>query len=282
MTRLRNVGDPFATFCTFSIIPLLTLLTVPHLGLAAAPIKWVLMPRCVSPGVDDFVGYIDYNRRLFKVHLDYPFLDIDSFSDFQSYEQEPQTAVERYWWERSAVLDHGARGHVRQLDCYRNRFPVLKITGSDPFSRQLICKEFYNLKRFQSMGLPIVEVSDRPLKDEQGIIGFRMEKLSVIPAADNKLYLRRFKDAVARLHEANVVHGDLWFGNFMLGADGMVKLIDFSHSGLDGEPLPPFHRAWEQQDPAMSTSKTIDLQALENMETLLVRNGNHPILNAHC
>ncbi len=59
------------------------------------------------------------------------------------------------------------------------------------------------------------------------------------PAPD---LLRRCGRAVAALHRAGLVHGDLNAGNLLLLPDGRVLFIDFRHSRLHRGLPPPFWR----------------------------------------
>lgn len=54
--------------------------------------------------------------------------------------------------------------------------------------------------------------------------------------------LHRCGMAVATLHRAGLVHGDLNAGNFLLLPDGRIFFIDFRHSRLHPGPPPPLRR----------------------------------------
>ena len=189
------------------------------------------------------IGCVDYDRHKFEVY----FKEIDDMTwpDISVFPQMPhsrayQSPYERLLWTRSTPIALGAYSHVRLLENCSGRFPVLKMANDDMLSRELIRKEYWNYMRFRGMDLPVADVCSRPLKDERGIFGFRMEKLEKIAIRHIGAHLSSLKAAVSSFHRSNIVHGDLSSSNLMLDSDRRLKLIDLSHAQNVGELLPEY------------------------------------------
>ena len=113
------------------------------------------------------------------------------------------------------------------------------------------------------MGLPIVNHYEKPLKDKNGIFGFRMEELLKIPKLEP--HLPAFEAAVQRLHQVDVVHNDVSRGNVMLDRNGNITLIDLSYSGRVGDLVPDSHFFGREQQPAKVMDKSLDTTRLQTI-----------------
>lgn len=84
-----------------------------------------------------------------------------------------------------------------------------------------------------------------PLKKGLGLVFEYMEsdlellikdRTMVLSAADIKAYMQTVLQALAYCHERWVVHRDIKPNNFLVGADGSIKLADFGLSRIYGSP----------------------------------------------
>ena len=236
---------------------------------SAASATWTSTTRRTPENMK--VADVDYDRRKYEVYFQPSSMlpDLGNFFSLQRCEafQSPQ---ERLAWMRSTAIGLGGYSHVRLLDSVK-KHPVLKLAQNDPTSRRLIREEFFSYKRFRNLGLPIADVSLNPLRDHDGIFGFRMEHLTKIPNSDLETRLPSFRATVAELHNANIVHGDLSVSNFMEDPEGRTILVDLSHTRRVGEPLPPYHNDYEIQDPILLMDTTYDLKRMQSVEAMCVK-----------
>lgn len=65
------------------------------------------------------------------------------------------------------------------------------------------------------------------------VIGFLLEKVEGRPASSGDLEI--CKDALQRIHDQKILHGDCNRHNFIIGADEKVTLIDFDNAKVDAD-----------------------------------------------
>ena len=140
-------------------------------------------------------------------------------------------------WATSEVLAYGADSHIRVLDSCRDEFSVCKVAINDR-QRRLLQEEFSILQHLSSKDIPVVRVQQEPLTDEQGIFGFRMERLSNIDIDNAAEYISEIAKAFEEVHQSGVVHNDISPSNIMLNQKGLVTIIDFGRAGYIGQVVP--------------------------------------------
>lgn len=132
-------------------------------------------------------------------------------------------------WATSEVLAYGADSHIRVLDSCGDEFSVCKVAINDR-QRRLLQEEFSILQHLSSKDIPVVRVQQEPLTDEQGIFGFRMERLSNIDIDNAAEYISEIAKAFEEVHQSGVVHNDISPSNIMLNQKGLVTIIDFGRA----------------------------------------------------
>jgi len=144
-------------------------------------------------------------------------------------------------WSESKLLAYGASAIVRSFD--EGAFPVIKIAQPTPESRMYIQHEFELVQKragFDGM----LRVDPEPLRDAEGIFGFRSERLFNPGFADIKAKGRDVRKVAERLHAKGYCHGDLHPSNVMLDGEGKVVLVDFAFSGPIGQPTDGHIPSW--------------------------------------
>ncbi|KAH6881140.1 kinase-like domain-containing protein [Thelonectria olida] len=142
-------------------------------------------------------------------------------------------------WTASRVVGHGSDSHLRELNNCTDGFPICKVAINER-QKRLLQEEFSLLRHLSTLhlSLPIVRICLEPFQDEQGIFGFRMEKLYGITLEDLLQYFDEMDTAIKRIHQAGVIHYDISISNIMLNVDGRITLIDFGRSGYIGDQIP--------------------------------------------
>jgi len=82
-------------------------------------------------------------------------------------------------WKASDVLGSlgfGADAHLRELRNSNDEFPVCKV-AINAHQRRLLYDEFLILRVLSAHDLPVVRTYSEHLVDEEGIFGYRMQKL---------------------------------------------------------------------------------------------------------
>jgi hypothetical protein len=207
------------------------------------------------------ISWASANRRPDLLH--FPILDVQFSSEKIKHSREESKV-----WAESRVHCFGSFGQVRELIPPDARFPMMKLAHKSQIPPRLIDNEFSTITDLSLYDLPIVQIDAFPLKDEDGIFGFRMEKLFKIKAKDFPQHSRAITEAVHRIHKKGKVHTDLSISNIMLDNARNIRVIDFGHAGNIDKPLPADHpcrvyRGWETFD------TQIDILALEKMLAFL-------------
>jgi serine/threonine protein kinase len=172
-------------------------------------------------------------------------------------------------WRQSRLFAYGSYGSVREYTPATDAFPLVKLAHQTPLARQLISDEFSMIKEMSSQGLPIVKVDDQPLKDQEGVFGFSMEKLITIDLTQDRSFGNDVEDLMKQLHCAGYVHGDFSPSNVMRTTNGELRLIDLSHAGKIGQPLPHYHPA-RKINQWHIFEREMDLLELEKMRRMKV------------
>jgi serine/threonine protein kinase len=181
----------------------------------------------------------------------------------------PQSERVKVSWATSQVLAYGADSHIRILDSCGDKFSVCKVAINDR-QRQLLQGEFSILQHLSSKDLPVVRIHQEPLADEQGIFGFRMERLSNIDIGVAAEYIPEVAKAFEEVHLTGVVHYDISPSNIMLNQKGKVTIIDFGRAGYIGQEVPSIK--------AVGKPKEKEIYSVESDNVSLERvNGMYPL-----
>lgn len=140
-------------------------------------------------------------------------------------------------WATSEVLKFGADAHVRALSSCKDGFPICKV-AIDTRQRLLLRDEFSILSHLVSQDAPVVRIYPQPLIDEDGIFGFRMERLFEINTETAAEYISEIENAINTIHKCGIVLYDISPSNIMLDQHGRITIIDFGRAGYIGESIP--------------------------------------------
>ncbi|KAH6713540.1 hypothetical protein BKA61DRAFT_674158 [Leptodontidium sp. MPI-SDFR-AT-0119] len=140
-------------------------------------------------------------------------------------------------WKASYVLGFGADAHLRELRNGNDEFPVCKV-AINARQRRLLQDEFLLLRVLSAHDLPVVRTYTEPLVDEEGIFGYRMEKLVDIDMDNAAEYVPDIEQAVAAIHLLGIALYDITPSNVMLNTQGRITMIDFGRAGYIGEEIP--------------------------------------------
>jgi serine/threonine protein kinase len=149
----------------------------------------------------------------------------------------PHTSSVNEIWATSQVLKFGADAHLRVLHSCTDEFPICKV-ALDVRQRRLLQEEFSILRQLSSQDVPVVRTHYQALVDEEGIFGFRMERLAAMDMKIAAKYIPQIRTAVNKIHKCGIVHHDLSPSNMMLNQKGFITLIDFGRAGYIGEEIP--------------------------------------------
>jgi hypothetical protein len=95
-------------------------------------------------------------------------------------------------WATSQLLKYGADSHITALDSCTDGFPICKVAINDR-QRCLLREEFAIVQHLSSNKVPVVRTHREPLVDEQGIFGFRMERLVDIDLSNAAEYIHEIE-----------------------------------------------------------------------------------------
>ncbi|KAK8121328.1 serine/threonine kinase family protein [Apiospora kogelbergensis] len=172
----------------------------------------------------------------------------------------PHSEDEKEVWASSKVIAYGADSHVREfLDpC---DFPLCKI-AIDHRQRQLLQKEFDILCHLSSCGAPVVHTCTEPLLDENGMFGFKMQRLQNIEYRNLAVLKIELEEAIKQVHGAGIIHGDISPSNILQNSHGRITLIDFGRAGVLGEHVSQEHMRFREQH-FENYTKTMDYEKME-------------------
>lgn len=84
----------------------------------------------------------------------------------------------------------------------------------------------------------VAKISAEPLKDQEGIFGFRLERLHKMTKEETTSRKGEIRSLLEQLHQAGYCHGDVHFCNIMKRSNEELVLIDFAYSGALGQSVP--------------------------------------------
>ncbi len=142
-------------------------------------------------------------------------------------------------WTSSRVLKYGADAHVRVLNSCSDEYPICKVAIND-YQRRLLREEFLIIRSFSSNGVPVVHTHHEPLSDEQGVFGFRMERLVDIDLYNATPYIPEIAKSIENIHRSGVVRYDIGPSNIMLDSERTTTFIDFGRAGYIGQKVPSY------------------------------------------
>ncbi|OBT74538.1 hypothetical protein VF21_07535 [Pseudogymnoascus sp. 05NY08] len=184
----------------------------------------------------------------------------------------PHSERVRELWATSQVLAYGADSHIRILDSYADEFSVCKVAIDDR-QRRLLQDEFSILQHLSSKDIPVVRVHQEPLTDEQGIFGFRMERLSNMNIDNAAEYISEVAKAFEEVHRSGVVHHDISPSNIMLNQKGKVTIIDFGRAGYIGQEVPSIKAVGKPKEKEIYLVES-DISSLERVNGIFLRKGH--------
>jgi serine/threonine protein kinase len=222
-----------------------------------------------SPAVN-----IDFNGDEYLLRWDGDWRNTPDLASFPLVDNSSVTLIPhservKELWATSQVLAYGADSHIRILDSCGDEFSVCKVAINDR-QRQLLQEEFSILQLLSPKDIPVVRIHQEPLTDEEGIFGFRMERLSNMDINTAAEYIPEVARAFEEMHRSGVVHHDISPSNIMLNQEGQVTIIDFGRAGYIGQEVPSIK--------AVGKPKENEIYSVESDNASLERvNGIYPL-----
>lgn len=142
------------------------------------------------------------------------------------------------------MLEYGSYAYVRISD-KSSRYPILKIAHHGDARRRFIKREFEMLKLLNTQ--PVVRLQDEPVSDEDGLFGFRMQRLCKINTVELAERLDELEDAIRRVHATGIAINHVSISNVMLDAQDKITVIDFGFAGRIGEKVRSFFPPWKSR-----------------------------------
>lgn len=184
--------------------------------------------------------YIDNNRQLKEASWPYV-RGGPAFPDFNDLELDivirdvlvSESVLDL--WKDSKLLGYGSDACIRLTDT--GSHPVIKLAHPQAECRQRIEHEFAIMRQLAHLDV-VAKVYPEPLIDENGIVGFQLERLHRVSKDETTARKEEIKEMLTKLHEAGYCHGDIHFCNIMQRQNGELVLIDFSYAGRLGEAVP--------------------------------------------
>jgi len=162
------------------------------------------------------------------------FTDTSPELDILIHDQQLSDAMSDLW-KISTLMGYGSDAVVRLQG--ESAYPVIKLAHPKPECRQRIQKEFEVMRRLSHLGF-VAKISPEPLKDEEGIFGFRLERLHKMTKEETTSRKGEIGTLVEQLHQTGYCHGDIHFCNIMKRGNEELALIDFAYAGALGELVP--------------------------------------------
>jgi hypothetical protein len=165
-------------------------------------------------------------------------------------------------WSDSMFVNYGADASLRCS--HVGPYPIIKLAHHGEEFRLRLQHEFEIIQDVNMIAksLPIPNVDDHSLRDDQGVFGYRLEYLICLEIDELIRRLPEVTEAVQQLHEAGFSHGDLSQSTIMKNNEGAIVLIDFGWAGKIGTPAPSSVPSWVYAN-AIVTVEVVDQQALE-------------------
>ncbi|KAF1344784.1 hypothetical protein BDV97DRAFT_62150 [Delphinella strobiligena] len=146
-------------------------------------------------------------------------------------------------WAASGLVDYGSDACIRCV--HTGLYPIVKIAlPQNEEARRRLRHEYEILGERSKLSLPIPKVDLKPLTDEDGIFGYKLEKLFRLQLSELSSRAKDIEASLDRLHCSGFAHGDLHPSNIMKNKDGEIRFIDFSNSGRLGHPVAPGIPSW--------------------------------------
>jgi hypothetical protein len=166
----------------------------------------------------------------------FEFTDTSSLVDFRLVPLQLTTEIMTVWKSSTHMhLAFGSHASVRS-EGVDSKF-VVKIAHPNDKCRRLVEREF-NIMRDLSDLDAVAKVAGEPLADQDGIFGFRLERLYHVEPEEMQARFQEVERLLNSLHDAGYCHGDCHFSNIMQNREGKLVFIDLALSGPLGSEVP--------------------------------------------
>lgn len=164
----------------------------------------------------------------------FDFSDTSDIPDFQTHSLQLSAEILDIW-SKTRSLAFGTHACIRVDD--NHEYPVLKIAHPSDQCRRLIDREYHLMRDLSATGV-IAKVATKPLTDENGIFGFRIERLHRIELEELRERAREVEELLKCLHVAGYCHGDWSPSNVMRDQEDCLLLIDLAFAGPLNQSVP--------------------------------------------
>ncbi|KAK5109380.1 hypothetical protein LTR62_007046 [Meristemomyces frigidus] len=165
--------------------------------------------------------YVDSANRIWKTFWDGPSMRYPDLHKtiLHPIDLSPEAAAA---WSKTKLLALGANAVIRAYEEEKeSAHPILKFAHPNSTARQLLQHEFEVMQTLSSLCLPgIAKTHPTPLVDEEGIFGFRLQRLYPIPFTEIQNYTRDLQILLEGLHIRGYCHGDVGPSNVMRNSQG--------------------------------------------------------------
>jgi len=238
------------------------------IGLSLSPFLSLVVSRFWVLRVHRCVSNIDFKGNEYLLRLEGDWKKLPDLTQFPLVEDHvsvipiPHSQCVHELWTSSQVLKYGADAHIRVLNSCSDEFHICKVAIND-CQKRILREEFSIIRSLSSNGVPVVGTHHEPLSDEQGIFGFRMERLVDIDLDNATPYIPEIARAIENIHRNGVVHYDIGPSNIMLDSERTITFIDFGRAGYIGQKVPSY-KSKDNRTPVNETfSVTSDDNALK-------------------